>query len=121
MGTGSVNGRPFRFSGRADTRIIPRLYCGGYPRTVQGSNLAFTRQRPQHLPDLFRSKVDRYGLLFVVVLMLNKVSVQGPLPVPGWVPEALMEGLFGFPVGLILGLFLAFTVVAILGRFRDRT
>jgi hypothetical protein len=59
--------------------------------------------------------------LFAVVLMLNRVSVQGPLTMPGWVPAALMEGLFGFLVRLVLGLFLAFPVVAILGRFRDRT
>ena len=59
--------------------------------------------------------------LFAVVLTLNRVSVQGPLTMPGWVPAALMEDLFGFPDGLILGLFLAFPVVAILGRFRDRT
>jgi hypothetical protein len=61
------------------------------------------------------------GGLIAIVLTLNRVLVQGPLTMPGWVLAALMVGLFGFPVGLILGLFLAFPVVAILGRFRDRT
>jgi hypothetical protein len=61
------------------------------------------------------------GGLIAVVLTLNRVLVQGPLTMPGWVLAALMVGLFGFPVGLILGLFLAFPVVAILGRFRDPT
>ncbi len=61
------------------------------------------------------------GGLIAVVLTLNRVLVQGPLTMPGWVLAALMVGLFGFPVELILGLFLAFPVVANLGRFRDRT
>jgi hypothetical protein len=61
------------------------------------------------------------GGLIAVVLTLNRVLVQGSLTMPGWVLAALMVGLFGFPVGLILGLFLAFPEVAILGRFRDRT
>ena len=61
------------------------------------------------------------GGLIAVVLTLNSVLVQGPLMMPGWVLAALMVGLFGFPVGLIQGLFLAFPVVAILGQFRDRT
>jgi len=61
------------------------------------------------------------GGLIAVVLTLNRVLVQGPLTMPGWVLAALMVGLFGFPVGLILGLFLAVPVVAIFRRFRDRT
>jgi hypothetical protein len=34
--------------------------------------------------------------LIAVVLTLNRVSVQGPLTIPGWVPAALMEGLLVF-------------------------